>query len=322
MTEDTFVAVILDDSGSMYGQRTGAEEAYNATVDPLRKEDYFFSSWMFSDRIEHVEDLIESKDAKKLVNFNPNGLSTKLYDALDKAINDLDQYVGVFLVIVITDGHDNASRIGSKALGDRIKKLQATDKWSFVIACPRNSKSLIVNNLGIPEGNVQEWSDIRQVGAANNVGVQNFRTARSRGATKVENFYCNIGRKDPDEVAGALTKAKQGRYRKLKTTRACAIKEFIEEKGLDFVKGCAYYKLQKKEKIQDYKKVVLIRKDTGEMFDGPAARAVCGLPTAGTGNVSPGNLGEWDVYVQSTSVNRKLLAKMDVIYDKQVPVNV
>jgi hypothetical protein len=127
----------------------------------------------------------------------------------------------------------------------------------------------------------------------------------------------NIGRQDVDDVAQGLTPVEASRFRVLTTGKSCKIQDFIESKKLFFKPGCAYYQLQKPEYIQDYKNVVLQRNDTGEMFTGSAARAAIGLPDVGKARVKPGNLGEWTIWVQSTSNNRKLLAKMKVLFDKQ-----
>ena len=60
--------------------------------------------------------------------------------------------------------------------------------------------------------------------------------------------------------------------------------------------------------ISASKKVVVMRKSPVQFYEGPAARRLVGLPTGGKKSVKaqPPQLAEFVVFVQSTSVNRKL----------------
>ena len=81
------------------------------------------------------------------------------------------------------------------------------------------------------------------------------------------------------------------------------------------LKGAAFYQLVKTEdKIQDYKLIAIRDKDTGQIFCGPEARALIGLPEYGDARVRPDTAGKWQVFVQSTSVNRKVTGNTQVMY--------
>lgn len=86
------------------------------------------------------------------------------------------------------------------------------------------------------------------------------------------------------------------------------IREFIETKtGKPMLKGSAFYQLTKKEpKVQDHKRIGIRVKKTGEVFVGDAARQMLGLPRYGTVCLVPDDLGDFDVFIQSISVNRKI----------------
>ena len=60
------------------------------------------------------------------------------------------------------------------------------------------------------------------------------------------------------------------------------------------------------------KSLAVVRKATNEVFTGPQVRDLVGLPAMSV-RVKPDFNPEYDIYVQSTSVNRKLLAGTQVL---------
>lgn len=98
-----------------------------------------------------------------------------------------------------------------------------------------------------------------------------------------------------------------GRFQVLTVDRKCDIRTFVEESGAAFKKGRGFYQFTKTESIQAHKEVVLVRRDSGDMFTGKKARELLGLPDYGTVRIKPAHLDEYDVFVQSTSYNRKLV---------------
>lgn len=97
-----------------------------------------------------------------------------------------------------------------------------------------------------------------------------------------------------------------------------AIREFVEDRtGGKLLKGSAFYQLTKGElKVQDYKLMAVRNKKTGEVFasrDANQIRSALGLPAFST-KMSPADLGEWDLFIQSTSTNRKVVAGTDIMY--------
>jgi hypothetical protein len=98
------------------------------------------------------------------------------------------------------------------------------------------------------------------------------------------------------------------------------IRPFIEGKiGKQMVKGGAFYQLMKKEdEVQDYKMICIRDKKTGSVYTGVEARNLLGLPHTGTVKVAPGVHGAYDIFIQSTSVNRRLVAGTQVMYWERV----
>ena len=56
-------------------------------------------------------------------------------------------------------------------------------------------------------------------------------------------------------------------------------------------------------------------KATGDLFTGGVAREMVGLPASGDAKIKPTSLAEYDVFVQSTSVNRKLIGGTKFLYE-------
>ncbi len=111
-----------------------------------------------------------------------------------------------------------------------------------------------------------------------------------------------------------------GRFQRLEVDKNIDIRGFVVENIGEgsFKKGSGYYQFGKKSvEVQGYKKIVLVDKDSGEMFTGDAARKMLRLPKGRTYNLAPKevDLDKYWVFVQSTSVNRKLLKGDNFLYE-------
>ncbi len=94
------------------------------------------------------------------------------------------------------------------------------------------------------------------------------------------------------------------------------VKQFLATAGLPYSCGCAFYLLQKKEVIQDAKAILVRRKSDGRLLTGAAVREVLGIPAETAAfTLNFAEVAEFDIFVQSTSPVRKLLAGTDMIYD-------
>ena len=94
------------------------------------------------------------------------------------------------------------------------------------------------------------------------------------------------------------------------------VKQFLATAGLPYSRGCVFYLLQKKEVIQDAKAILVRRKSDGRLLTGAAVREVLGIPAETAAfTLNFAEVAEFDIFVQSTSPVRKLLAGTDMIYD-------
>jgi hypothetical protein len=98
----------------------------------------------------------------------------------------------------------------------------------------------------------------------------------------------------------------------------CDIKSFVEGMGVRFSKGRGFYQFMKSEIVQEHKEVVLRNKTTGDMFTGAEARNFIGLPFGERGRIRPKLFDDYEVYIQSTSSNRKLISGYKFLYENEL----
>jgi hypothetical protein len=92
-----------------------------------------------------------------------------------------------------------------------------------------------------------------------------------------------------------------------------SIRDVVQQHtGCTYSAGMAAYQLTKTETIQEYKDVYVRDRASGVVYGGADARAVLGIPE-GRFKLTPVMLGAFEVYVQSTSYNRKILSGTNVL---------
>lgn len=95
------------------------------------------------------------------------------------------------------------------------------------------------------------------------------------------------------------------------------IRSFVEGTGATFRKGRGFYQFTKSEIVQEHKEVILRNKRTGDMFTGAEARNFIGLPFGERGKLRPKLFDDYEVYIQSTSYNRKLIPDTKFLYENE-----
>lgn len=113
----------------------------------------------------------------------------------------------------------------------------------------------------------------------------------------------------------SLDRVPDGRFQIMYVDGNTSIKNFVLDNGLIFKKGRGFYEFTKTETIQGYKEVVLRDKITGDMYTGDKARKIIGAKPGVSVRIGPADLKRYDVFVQSTSVNRKLIAGTRFLYE-------
>lgn len=323
--------VLLDDSGSMrYCYSTAVRQLNRAIVEFRTKskqlgQKTYVTFGLFSGSLRIVQARV---DIDKFMPINESfygGSTTAFRNANNDLIEQAKRYKlnpdedTSFVLVCATDGGDNASsRVGSYDLTRLVKEVQATDRWTLAYMAPRGGKYEIVR-CGVPEDNVIEWDNTAR-GAevafqATAVALGNYAATRAAGRTSTQKFYTDLSKLTKQEVTSKLVKS-NGSFKFVQVEKEEDIKAFAETKtGKPYVIGSLYYALTKPETVQATKEVLIVEKGTKDVYAGPAARQMVGLPVGEPAKVYPGNHANWDVYVKSTSVNRKLVRGTKVIID-------
>ena len=257
-----------------------------------------------------------------------DGSGTPLWDSVGDLIEtmssvpDADNPQVSFLVMVITDGEGNMDiRWSADKLSKKIRELQATDRWTFVFRVPKGYKKTLMR-LGFHEGNIIEWDQtergIMAASEATNNAIETYFTQRKEGVKSTNKFYADLSKVNVNEVKQALVDISDT-AKKFTITHSddgIAIKSFIENQGLTYKIGCAFYQLSKTETIQETKKICIRDRASGAIYSGYNARDLLGLPYYGSVRLAVNDLGNYDVFIQSTSVNRKLVGNTTILIYK------
>jgi hypothetical protein len=348
-----YMGISRDHSGSMASIARAAARDYNTTISEVkvaadkekidtivtvmkcgtRKDNHY----RYGDpKYGHGVNVLESVNSSVSVleplseyEYEARGQTTPLFDSVGELITILEKAPDAndpevtFLVQAVTDGEDNDSTVWSaRRLSDKIKQLQATDRWTFVFRVPRGYKQQLAN-LGIPSGNIFEWEQsergMQMSTVATSKGMSDYYTGRTQGRRSTQTFYTDIKDVSISTIKANLDDiSRQVKFWMVNTPEeGTSIRGFCQKKlgrGKDMKKGSAFYQLTKTEDVQDYKQIAIVDKTTAAVYSGPAARDLLGLPQYGVAKVAPGEHGKYDIFIQSTSVNRKLLQGTKVMY--------
>jgi len=202
----TRIALILDRSGSMARVREQARDAFNEAVDRVRTEaakgagDVTLSLVVFNNEVRSI---LANEPARRVRKLGPDdyvpGGATALFDAVSRGIDLLEQpgELGArdgALVIVISDGQENASRQVTQAdLVERMQTLEATDQWTFTFMCANVDIRDLRRNLRVPHANVAAWDQTAQ-GTARMAqdltkGVSDYMADRRAGIRSKKDFW-------------------------------------------------------------------------------------------------------------------------------------
>lgn len=326
------IAFVIDRSSSMTGIMPNVASAYNSNVNTILDQALSTGQRTFVSMItfgSHVDNIVHNhvtpNRATWPADIQANGM-TALYDAVNHAINTLkskpeDPDVDVsYLVMTLTDGHENASQMNSSTLKCKIQQLVQTDKWTFTFLVPPGAGRNLPNSLGVYSGNIMEWTpDKKGVDSyrqSNDLGLSSYYSNRKNGIRSTSTFYTTIMPGSSQTIRNLLDIRNQVVTIDVKSTGQ--IREVCEKTtGLTYVPGMAYYQLLKPEKVQYHKSVIIVDKTTNAIYFGHDARNILGIPVhLGEIKVAPGVHGNYEVYVQSTSVNRKVYPGSKIIYVK------
>lgn len=320
------IAIALDGSGSIANIKHELGTIFDNLVEHLAHESKKYdqetrlSVYKFSNNVVNMYYDIDVLRMPKIgINFYIGG-STALIDAALLGIEDLQmtpQKYGdhSFLFYVLTDGENNINDHKANILNKTIKDLP--ENWTVAALVPNRAGINECVRYGFPNENVKEWSATSQ--GAKDVGnvvtktTTNFMINRAKGVRGTKNlFQIDTSKLNTGTVKTALQQLSPQDYRILRVAADAPIKDFVEAWKITYVPGSAYYELTKPEKIQGYKQIIVQDKTNGKLYSGPNARQILGLPDHEV-KVSPAQHTNHRIYIQSTSVNRRLIAGTELV---------
>jgi hypothetical protein len=239
-------------------------------------------------------------------------------------------------------------RFTTSQLTRQLSDKLATQPENWTVAClvPNSLASLDAKRFGFPSANIAVWDtesrDGFEVAMTSTVrrATESFMVSRSQGVRGSKTLFVttdqvNRGTVKQATAAKALKVADKSTYDLLTVPKDGSalsysggssnpdhvIKEFVEAMTDETYRpGSAYYELSKPEKIQPQKLLAVRNRKSGRIYVGPAARGILGLPDHEV-RVKPDTLPDYQIFVQSTSVNRKLVPDSKVIVFRVVQSN-
>ncbi|MGV9968763.1 VWA domain-containing protein [Streptomyces olivaceus] len=283
--------------------------------------------YVFADQVECViydKDVLRMPSLKQM--YRVGGM-TALLAATLKSQRELAQTAQLygdhsFLTFVLTDGQENASHRCTdapardpRALVDAVASMIETqeDNWTLAVLVPDQMGKREAMQYGFPKDNVAIWDatstqGLQEAGQVIQEATEKFMIGRSkgiRGSRAVFSTGADAVNKDTIKAAG-LKPVDSTKYQLVPVTRDAAIRDWVVESGHTYRTGGAYYQLSKSEKVQPKKQISVLEKKTDRIYTGPEARALLGLPDVEV-RIKPDHNDEFTIFVQSTSVNRKLV---------------
>ena len=335
------VAMVVDASSSMLGLTSATIKAFDGLIASLKRQSETFnqetrvSVYIFQGGGNYGADIpikisvpAFDMDVMRLPSlrsmYSAMG-GTPLALATKQAIDDLKKVPALytdhaFLVYVFTDGEENTSGAATvAALRNDLGHLP--ENWTVVAQVPNHTGVRYMQNLGFPKGNIEIW-DTTERGLE--IATQSFdrsinaymanRTKGIRGSSSY--FQMDATKLNAAEVKSSLSPLSQRKYKLVQNPHATAvqIKPLVEAStGEPYTLGNSFYALVKNETIQPQKKVLVREKSTGKVFGPEGARGLVGLPDVGSVLARPTLSPEYDLFIQSTSVNRNIIPKQSVL---------
>jgi uncharacterized protein YegL len=328
----THLALLIDSSGSMRGLDTKVVKNVNNILEALQTkaselgQKVLVSLYSFGGTVDPLllRQPIDRPPRLKASDYIASG-TTPMVQALNRAIADLEAVDGkdiANLVTIVTDGEGDFD-YGQETLNTKMGKLTGNDRWTFSFLIPRGNTYHINSRFrSVPAGNIQEWDTTEkglEVGSqAMASGYASYLGLRSTGATKSTGFFTAAVSTQQAQAAKQNLNDVRKDFKELtvRTQDPKTLQEFIEARSLTFSKGKSFYQLSKTEKVQPEKEILLRECATGAVYGGAQARGILGLPVGVEVKVKPADHGTWDVFVQSTSNNRKLMPGTNLLYLK------
>jgi hypothetical protein len=315
--------LVIDESWSMDSHKAAvikavdAHVAYLATLSKDLGQETRVTVYTFADR-GRVRCLFYDIDVLRMPSiaglYSPRG-NTALAEATLVSIEELGQTAQLhgdhsFLGFVFTDGWENDSTAAQR---NQLPAALTTlpENWTVGAFVPDIRGVHAAKQNGFPATNIAQWDTTSATGfekAASSTmraASENFmrgRAAGVRGFSKGGLFRLDVTAGEVQSVVPAISPDDYDIY---DVALGGDIRDVVGQlTGRPYIKDTAYYQLTKRETIQPQKNIAI--QVGNRVHTGRSARQLLQLPDAHV-QVGPGHMDGCTIFVQSTSVNRKIL---------------
>jgi hypothetical protein len=328
------IAFAIDASGSMRGRDNEVIKAFDNQIRYLAKrsvelnQETRVSVYLFNTT---VECLVFDMDVMRLPSlaglYSPSG-GTALIDTAIKVIDDMYKIPELYgdhatLFYLLTDGEERDSRHSPAKLSAYIAGLPAN--WTIAVLVPDQRGVFEAKQFGFPAENISIWDatsvrGMQEMDRTVTQATERFYTARAAGVRGTKSlFKVDVAKVSSSKVANNLNELHPRNYDLLTVPSWVdgdrpEIRGFVEVNlGRPYRLGSGFYEFTKPEKIQPSKDILIKNRISGKIYSGPQARKIIGLPDYEI-RVQPENLDStYKLFVQSTSVNRKLVEGTELV---------
>jgi hypothetical protein len=204
LSDNTHIAVVLDNSGSMHSLIGSTIEGFNEYLDSQRELEGKTTLTLakFGNRYDLVKDFVSVSTFDGLCTdtYKADGGGTALLDAIGKTVIETDQSISEreekpdnVVVVIITDGGENASREYKK--DDIVKMIQNYEEnhdWTFVFIGANQDAFAEAGGMGMRACNTMNYDasaeGTRAMYANLATSTTSYRSARAKGVQQIGFF--------------------------------------------------------------------------------------------------------------------------------------
>jgi len=160
---DTHITFVLDSSGSMDVIADDTRGGFNTFLKDQRDQEgtATVTLYDFNTTVDQIYETYPVADAPELTdeNYKPRG-RTALHDAIARAVDETGEEIATVdqaeqpdnvIIVVLTDGKENASETPKDAVRGRIETRQEADGWEFLFIGANQDAVLTAEGMGIEQ---------------------------------------------------------------------------------------------------------------------------------------------------------------------------
>lgn len=325
----THLILVLDNSGSFAHMSHRRDEKARELVEKFMTDgaadgiETYVSVYEFGSNVRQHVAYLDARNYKGY-RFGTAGM-TDLRGGIHKAITDnlfrvttpeLDM---AQIMYVLTDGFENQYRYSEEQIKKLISSLN--DEWTVIAMVPKGS-AYTMTSLGFSAGNILEW-ETNQAGLDKGTqstmrSATSYTTQRSVGVKKQADYFQTDFKKVNAANIDAVAKkmSKKDFYIAQNGETVMEMQPFVEATGGTYVGGNHFYQLIKNETVQPHKELIVMDKKTGYAYRGDGVRQLLNLPNTAV-MMTPAFSPAYDVFIQSTASNRKIMPTQKVVCIKE-----